>query len=120
MLPDPAQLAAAQLRAYNAHDLDAFCACYDPEVRVLEADGRESLRGMEAFRARYAALFQGWEEVGAEVDQRIVAPPHAIDDERWWRSRPATGERRSGRVLVRYTVGALGIHTVQFFPVEPS
>lgn len=115
---DPAALAAAQLQAYNARDLDAFCACYAPDVRVLEADGRESLRGMEAFRTRYAALFRGWDEVGAAVDQRIVAAPHAIDDERWWRSRHSTGERSSGRVLVRYTVGPLGIHTVQFFPAE--
>lgn len=113
---DPAALAQAQLLAYNARDLDAFCACYDPEVRVLEADGRESLRGMAAFRERYAALFSGWEELGASVDQRLVAAPHAVDDERWWRAR--AGERREGRVLVRYTVGERGIHTVQFFPAE--
>lgn len=118
MPADPAPLADAQLRAYNARDIDAFCACYDPDVRVLEADGRESLRGMAAFRQRYAALFSGWDEVGARVERRLVAPPHAVDDERWWRSR--AGEHQAGRVLVRYTVGERGIHTVQFFPEEAA
>ena len=118
MTADPAALAAAQLAAYNAHDLDAFCACYAPDVRVLDATGAETLRGMDAFRARYAALFTGWDDVGATVAARLVAPPHAIDDETWWRARVSTGERQGGRVLVRYTAGPAGIHTVQFFPAE--
>ena len=112
----PTEVAQAQLDAYNAKDLDAFCACYTADVRVLDATGAETLRGMDAFRARYAALFADWDTVGAAVDARLVAAPHVIDDERWWRATPT--ERRAGRVLVRMSVGPAGIHTVQFFPAE--
>ena len=82
-------------------------------VRVLDAEGHETLRGQAAFRARYAEMFDGWAEVGAAVDQRLVLEPHVVDDERWWRNRP--GEHAHGRVLVRYTAQAGRIETVQFF-----
>ena len=51
------ELAQAQLDAYNARDLDAFCRCYHEEVVVLD-DREETLRGIEAFRARYATLMK--------------------------------------------------------------
>ena len=35
-MTDIAQLAQAQLDAYNAADLDAFIACYHPDVVVME------------------------------------------------------------------------------------
>ncbi len=110
-----AELARAQLEAYNAHDVDAFCACYAADVRVLDADGAVTLEGESAFRERYAALFAEWADVGAIVDVRLVAEPHVIDDERWWRIRPSDRERLSGRVLVRYTGRDGRIAVVQFF-----
>ena len=56
-IPTVVRLATDQLAAYNAADLDAFCACYHEDVVVLDDDGSESLRGAEAFRARYAPMF---------------------------------------------------------------
>ncbi|MGA0173227.1 MAG: nuclear transport factor 2 family protein, partial [Phycisphaerales bacterium] len=82
-------LAARQLAAYNAADLDAFCDCYHPEVRVLD-DLEERLVGIAAFRERYRDLFTRW-TFGAEVTQRLVLGPHAIDLERWWRIDPDQG-----------------------------
>jgi hypothetical protein len=108
-----ADLAAAQLAAYNAKDLDAFCACYSDDVSVLDADGQTTLLGQAAFRARYDGLFGGWQDVGATVDQRLVLEPHVVDDERWWRRRG--DEAASGRVLVRYTARDGKIAVVQFF-----
>ena len=110
-----ADLAAAQLLAYNAHDIEAFVACYAEDVHVLDAEGQPTLVGREAFRAAYARLFTEWHEVGAAVDQRLVAEPHVIDLERWWRVRPADGQRLEGTVLARYTVKNGLIATVQFF-----
>ncbi len=106
-------LADAQLAAYNAADLDAFCACYHPGVKVLDADGAVTLQGLEAFRARYAPLFAEYAP-GARVESRLVAEPHAVDDERWWRTRRSDGRRDEGRVLVRYTARDGLIAIVEF------
>src|SRR3990172_5057011 len=112
------ELAGAQLAAYNAGDLDAFCACYHPEVRALDADGAVTLQGMPAFRERYGAIFAEF-EVGAEVAARLVAEPHVVDDERWRRTRRSDGQGASGRVLVRYTAREGLIAVVQFFREGP-
>lgn len=109
-----AELAAAQLEAYNQRDLEAFCACYSEDVRVLDADGRVTLDGAAAFRETYGGVFAEW-KIGAAVDSRLVLEPHAVDDERWWRTHAETGEYREGRVLVRYTERDGKIVVVQFF-----
>lgn len=107
------QLAIAQLRAYNAHDLDAFCACYHADVRVLDADGAEELRGLQAFRTRYQAMFERG-GFGASIDQRVVSPPHCVEREHWWRINRETAERADGVVLVRYSEREGLIGVVQF------
>ena len=101
------RLAADQLAAYNAADLDAFCACYHPEVRVFDGE-TEKPPGIEAFRERYVKLF-ATEGFGAGVSTRLVHGRHCIDLEDWWR---AGGKR--GKVIVRYTErdGLIGV--VQF------
>lgn len=111
-MPTIAELAARQLAAYNAADLEAFCGCYHPEVRVFE-DLEERVVGIKAFRDRYRDLFTRW-TFGAEVSQRLVLGPHAIDLERWWRVDPDRGERSEGEILVRYTLREDAIGTVQF------
>ena len=109
-----ADLAERQLAAYNAKDLDAFCACYADDVTVLDAAGEVTLSGATAFRARYAGLFAGWDVVGASVDVRDGVDPEVVDHERWWRSR--AGEEASGRVRVRYVAREGRIAVVQFLP----
>lgn len=107
-------LATAQLRAYNAHDLDAFCACYADDVRVLDASGAATVTGIADFRERYAQLFTRFEGVGAEVDGRLVVEPHCVERERYWRTDPDTGTAHTGEVLVRYTARDGKIAVVQF------
>ena len=106
------ELAARQLAAYNACDLDAFCACYHPDVAVWDAEA-ENLRGVEAFRARYEDMFARW-TFGATVDTRLDLGPHCIDYESYWRIDPETNVRSDGKVLVRYTEKAGLIGLVQF------
>ncbi len=113
-------LAARQLVAYNAADLDTFCDCYHPEVRVLGGpDGLdEQPPGLDAFRDRYRDLFTRW-RFGAEVSERLVLSEHAVDLERWWRIDPDRGERFEGEILVRYTLRDDRIGVVQFLKPTP-
>jgi len=114
-----AALAARQLAAYNAADLDAFCACYHSEVEVWN-DREPGFQGIEAFRDCYRDLFERW-EFGATVSQRIEMGGHAIDREHWWRVNPETGKRTEGDLLVRYTVRDDLIGVVQFLrPTSPD
>lgn len=108
------QLATRQLTAYNAADLDAFCACYHSDVKVLDVDGAVTVQGMEAFRSRYAGLFRDFEDVHAEVDARVVLGPHVVEHEAWSRRNRATGEVSGGTVLVRYTEREGAIAVAQF------
>ena len=59
------RLAQQQLDAYNRADLNAFVACYHPEVRILNGK-EESLAGIDDFRTRYQTLFKEW-EFGASI-----------------------------------------------------
>lgn len=107
------ELAARQLAAYNASDLDAFCACYHPEVVVMDAE-EQIAQGLTDFRERYRGLFEGF-QFGAEVSKRLDAGGHCVDYETWWRIDPGTGVRSEGLVLVRYTLRDDTIGWVQFF-----
>ena len=111
--PAVVRLATDQLAAYNTADLDAFCACYHEDVVVLNDDGSESLRGAEAFRARYAPMFARG-GFGASIDQRVQTGPHCVEREHYWRVG-ADGARTEGTVLVRYTERDGHIAVVQFF-----
>ena len=106
-------LASAQLAAYNAADIDAFCACYHPEVAVLDHAGAPTILGLEAFRARYGALFAEWAP-SATVDARLSLGDHVVEREQWSRVHRTTGERSAGEVLVRYTEADGRIRWVEF------
>ena len=111
-MTDVQALAARQLEAYNASDLDGFCGCYHQNVVVLE-ENQESVRGLDAFRARYQELFEKW-QFGAAVPTRVQAGNHCVDYETWWRIDPDSGERSEGEILVRYTEKDGKIAVVQF------
>ena len=109
-----ALLASRQLEAYNQSNLDAFCACYHPEVIVYDAQGQISLQGIKAFRDRYTLMFtQG--KFGATVPERIVMGEHCIDRERYWREAIDERKAAQGEVLVRYRLKDHLIGEVQFF-----
>jgi len=105
-------LAARQLAAYNAGDLDAFVACYHPDVVVWEGEA-VTVRGRDALRDRYVALFEAG-GFGATVPARLTEGAHCVDLEAWWREDPESGERTGGRLLVRYTLQGDHIGAVQF------
>ena len=98
-----AELSDRQLAAYNAADLDEFCACYHKHVRVLDEDGNATCEGMEEFRARYAALFGSCSDVRAVIQQRIALGRSVVELEAYQRRPKASGLLEDGEVIVRYT-----------------
>ncbi len=93
------ELAVEQLVAYNAADLDAFCACYHPEVQVLQ--GSEVVcGGIEAFRALYADKFARG-GFGGVVPRRVERGEVCIEEEHYWVDWPQG--RIDGVILVRWT-----------------
>lgn len=104
-------LVKLQLAAYNNHDLDAFCACFHPEVRLYETDELVS-SGREALRERYAEMFAGG-GFGASVPDRVLTEKHCVDLERWWIQMPGE-DKEEGTLLARYTLLDGLIGSVQF------
>lgn len=76
---DPVQ---AQLDAYNAHDLEAFLACYTDACVVEDGEGNRLVTGKAEMRTRYQALFASSLQLHAEVVHRIRIGEYVLDEER--------------------------------------
>lgn len=102
-------LAARQLAAYNASDLDGFVACFHPDVKLFVGE-EEVCRGREAFRQHYRRLFEEF-TFGGEVPTRLDTGDHCVDLEHWWRVHDETGARDQGTALVHYQArdGLIGL-----------
>jgi hypothetical protein len=78
----PEALAQAQLDAYNAQDLDAFCACYADDVEVWTLGAAAPVgKGMEGFRRTYAELFASSPALRCRLVKRIVTGRFVVDEE---------------------------------------
>ncbi len=77
-----ADVVQGQLDAYNAQDLDAFCAFYAPDAVLAPYGGEPHTVGLEAVRERHRALFAQFPQNKAEVLNRIVVGSNVIDHER--------------------------------------
>jgi hypothetical protein len=71
-----------QVKAYNAHDLDAFIACYADGVVVEDADGVVVMDGRHEMRHHYGKVFAQLPDVHAEIVQRIRVGSYVVDEER--------------------------------------
>ena len=78
-LIDPVE---AQLAAYNAHDVDAFMACYTADCAVDDGDGTRLLTGHAEMRPRYVALFASSPNLHCEIVSRVCIGDYVIDEER--------------------------------------
>jgi hypothetical protein len=72
----------AQLDAYNAQDLDAYCGYFTDDVVVADVGAEPNLRGNAAYRERYAGAFAKFPRNKAELLSRIVLGNVVIDHER--------------------------------------
>ncbi len=77
-----AEVAQAQLDAYNAQDLDAHCAFFTDDIVVATPEGEILREGMEAYRAFYGQLFADYPNNRAEALYRMVIGNTVIDHER--------------------------------------
>ena len=76
-------LAQAQLEAYNARDIEAFCACYSEDVEVLYfPGGAKILDGMIPFREHYSRMFNSCVDLHCLLLTRIVCGNFVFDEER--------------------------------------
>jgi hypothetical protein len=106
MLDSPVEaIVQRQVEAYNAGDLDAFCACYDEDVVVVDAEGTEVVRGMLPLRVMYRRVFL--EGHSSEVVSRLVVGSWVVDHE----IVHTSGQRLEG--LVAYRVAEERIVRVQ-------
>ena len=77
----PVEVVAAQLEAYNAQDLDAFCACFAEDCVIADLNGAVTQSGLPAMRERYAKLFAQYPENRARIVNRIAVGDVVIDHE---------------------------------------
>jgi hypothetical protein len=78
----PAEIAQAQLDAYNAQDLDAHCAWFTDDVVVATPEGDVLRQGIAAYRDFYGQLFAQYPNNRAEALYRMVIGNTVIDHER--------------------------------------
>src|SRR4051812_27360375 len=70
-----------QLAAYNAHDIDAFVACYHDRVVVEDATGKVLMRGIGELRQTYGPLFRDHPAVSAEVVHEARVGDYVVQEE---------------------------------------
>ena len=70
-----------QVRAYNAHDLGEFIACYAETVVVEDADGRVLIQGRAAMEEQYGRAFEASPNLQAEIVSRMRLGSYVIDEE---------------------------------------
>ena len=79
----PEALVQAQLDAYNAHDLQAFVACYSDDILVYRPPvAQPALAGKAAFADFYATQRFNLPGLHAQVLNRMVLGNKVIDHER--------------------------------------
>ena len=105
----PAEIAQAQLDAYNAQDLDAHCACFADDVVVADLNGTVTIRGIAAYRAKYVAVFADFPNNRAELRNRICVGATVVDHEHVSRGTGETFE-----VIAIYTIAGGKIARVDF------
>ncbi len=70
-----------QLDAYNAQDIDTFCACFAADCVLSELNGAVTQQGTAALRQRYETLFATYPENHASLVNRVVVGDVVIDHE---------------------------------------
>ena len=78
----PEALIQKQVDAYNAHDLDAFVACYGEAIEFRTMDGKVGPeKGLPPLRKGYEDLFKRFPNLKVKILKRISQGAFVIDQE---------------------------------------
>lgn len=81
MAADAQAVVQQQLNAYNAHDIQAFMATYDPDAQVFEFPAKPLMKGAAQIQEFYETKRFNDARLHAAVDKRIVMGNVVIDYE---------------------------------------
>lgn len=78
----PHQIVDQQLQAYNARDIEAYCAMFahDAVLSQLNVD-QEPIRGIDSIRARYTERFKN-PQLHCDIKSRMEFGDFVVDHER--------------------------------------
>ncbi|RUL75418.1 nuclear transport factor 2 family protein [Dyella choica] len=80
---DPVKVVQEQVDAYNAHDIDAFAACYADNATIRDLSGkRPVITGIAALKTTFAFLAKVPKDYHVDIVQRTVTGPTVVDHER--------------------------------------
>ncbi len=71
----------AQLRAYNAHDLEGFLAWYTEDVVIEDGGGHVLMEGREGMRSQYGPFFVENPALRGEIVDRMQIGAYVVDEE---------------------------------------
>lgn len=83
---NPVDVVQAQLDAYNAQDLEAYCACFAKDCVIGDLNGAVTQEGLGQVRERYGAMFAQYPQNKARIVSRMAAGDVVIDHEHVKRS----------------------------------
>ncbi len=106
----PVDLIQAQFDAYNAQDLDAYCAFFADDVIVADYNSAVTVEGIAAYRAKYLQVFADFPQNKAELLNRMAVGDFVVDHERVVRSPGGT----TFEVICIYTLAAGKVARVDF------
>ena len=100
----PRIAAQVQLDAYNAHDIEAFVACYADDVVIRDLKtGAVTGQGRAQMRESYATMFERFPNVHASVSTCTVVGNFVFDHEY------VTGRDEPLLVMAIYEVDDVGL-----------
>lgn len=77
----PLEIVQYQLDAYNAQDLDAYCAFFAQDIVVADYNGAVTTEGLAAYREKYAKVFADFPQNKVALKGRIVLGNTIMDHE---------------------------------------
>ena len=78
----PVNPVEAQVKAYNAHDLDGLLACYSRDIVIRDGEGSVVVDGIEDMRTQFSDLFQASPALHATILTRIDIGAYVVLEER--------------------------------------
>jgi SnoaL-like domain len=112
------ELVASRLRAAtNAHDIDAFVACFDPEYDSAQpAHPDRAFRGADQVRENWSAIFEGVKDFRAELIRADAAGDVEWSEWRW----QGTGLDMAGVIVAGVRDGRMAWARLYVEPVETA